>query len=110
VAAYGYSAIRSDKKQAAQSLISMPFSVMAGLCPGHDEAQAFFQAFPNLSLISPSSSKDSFGGFAKFQGLATESKPKRSFSKFFTSPWARRALRVRPNLSGSLKGQGSTIA
>jgi hypothetical protein len=89
---HGCGAIRSDKKQAAQSLISMPFSVMAGLCPGHGEPQAFFQAFPNLSLISPSFSKDSFGGSVEFQGLAIESKPKRSFSKFFASPWARRAF------------------
>jgi hypothetical protein len=55
---------------------------------GHDgfgasgEPQAFFHAFPNLSLISPSFSKDSFGGCMEFQGLAIESKPKRSSSKF----------------------------
>jgi hypothetical protein len=78
VDAHGYSAIRSDKRQAAQSLISMPFSVMAG----HDslgasgEPKLFSKHFPNLSLISPSFSKDSFGGSAEFQGLAIESKPK----------------------------------
>jgi len=32
---------------------------------------AFFQAFPNLGLFSPSFSKESFGGFVGFQGVAS---------------------------------------
>jgi hypothetical protein len=31
----------------------------------------FFQAFPNLGLFSPSFSKESFGGFLGFQGVAS---------------------------------------
>jgi hypothetical protein len=34
------------------------------------QPQAFLQAFPNLRLFSPSFSKESFGGFVGFQGVA----------------------------------------
>ncbi len=41
------------------------------------------QIFPNNRLDSPNFSKDSFGRFVRFQGLAREKKEKKSSSKFF---------------------------
>jgi hypothetical protein len=45
--------------------------------------QAFLQAFPNLRLFSPSFSKECFGGFVGFQGVARVAGHKVPLSKFF---------------------------
>jgi hypothetical protein len=45
--------------------------------------QAFFQAFPNLSLFSPRISKESFGDFVGFQGVAKTQNRKSALAKFF---------------------------
>jgi hypothetical protein len=38
-------------------------------------SKLFIQAFPNPALFSPNFSKDFFGGFVGFQGLATSEPP-----------------------------------
>jgi hypothetical protein len=43
---------------------------------------SFFQAFPNFRLFSPSFSKECFGGFVGFQGVAIDPNQK-SPSKYF---------------------------
>ena len=50
--------------------------IMAGLL-------AFFQAFPNPGCFAPSFSKQIFGRFVGFQGVASLKAPKRCLSKFF---------------------------
>src|SRR5271155_2779348 len=48
--------------------------------------QAFLQAFPNLSLFSPSFSKQSFGGFVGFQGVTRPPDQKAPLPNFFAAP------------------------
>jgi hypothetical protein len=61
--------------------------------------QGFFQAFPNLSLFSPRISKESFGDFVGFQGVAKTQNRKSVLAKYFvfslgSKPIARRQTRL----------------
>jgi hypothetical protein len=47
---------------------------------------AFLQAFPNLACFAPSFSKQSFGGFVGFQGVASLQNPKCSLPNFLPLP------------------------
>jgi len=44
---------------------------------------SFLQIFPNFPLVSPNFSKDSFGGFVRFQGVTMRCKVFFRDSKFF---------------------------
>jgi hypothetical protein len=48
-------------------------------------SKPFFQAFPNLRLFSPNISKESFGGFVGFQGVARVANRKSAFPNLFAA-------------------------
>ena len=48
--------------------------------------QTFLQTFPNLTCFSPSFSKESFGGFVKFQRVTRVPNPKSPFPNFSSLP------------------------
>ena len=72
--------------------------------------QAFGQAFPNLSCFSPSFSKDSFGGFVGFQGLARLPNPKSPFPNFCSPKGVRGGRGRAARRWGLSKCHGRTVA
>jgi hypothetical protein len=67
-------------------------------------SKLFLQAFPNLGCFCPSFSKESFGRFVGFQGVARLPNPKCPLPNILLSPWARRTRRTTARPMGIVEG------
>jgi hypothetical protein len=71
---------------------------------------AFLQAFPNLACFAPSFSKQSFGGFVGFQGVASLQNPKCGTPNFLPLPPSfNRIPDAAPPHSVTSPGNGSRV-